>query len=282
MTEQLLLMLQGAAALLALLLPSFLVMLFPHPTEVQKGAARALLSLLGRFLALGRHGRLRGALHLPGRRQPAPQRVPEISRRCPECGCGPVFGGKIPHEPGCRSVDYVHTVDGVHCYTGPLAGRPARWRSEADTLPDPPPPPTLSSMTTSPRIPSVAALLLGLGLVLSSACLSATDHARAQLTQALKLATSVQQKFKAQDAGFQIKIVETATSAPEGAKALLSWRERRKVFTGAAQRCDSVIDDAADQLLLSDRAAGVNAARQAQLCAEGLRESLLKIFDGGL
>lgn len=255
MTPDHLLMLQGAAAALLLFLPSLFAALFPHPTDLQAGAARVLLQVLGRLSVLP---------HGVGLRLPLVAQVPKAPASaappfCVRCGGAPLREGRpIFHNVGCTEI-------------------PDRKASpSADTIPD------LPSMVTAPRVSAPLAMLLGLSLVLSSACLSATDHARAQLTQALKLATSVQQKFKAQDAGFQIKIVETATSAPEGAKALLSWRERRKAFTGAAQRCDSVIEDAADQLLLSDRAAGVNAARQAQLCAEGLRESLLKIFDGGL
>jgi len=65
-------------ALLMLLpfLPSIFTAVAPHPTEVQRGAFRALLLVLGRLSVL-RHGDSPGTLHWPFTAQPAP--VPELA-----------------------------------------------------------------------------------------------------------------------------------------------------------------------------------------------------------
>lgn len=90
--------------LLALLplLPSIFVAVAPHPTEVQRGAFRALLLVLGR-LSLLRHGDSPGTLHLPLTAQPAP--VPELAgelQRLPPDGQRGVEvqrGGGVPMGP---------------------------------------------------------------------------------------------------------------------------------------------------------------------------------------
>lgn len=86
------------------LLPSIFVAVAPHPTEVQRGAFRALLLVLGR-LSLLRHGDSPGTLHLPLTAQPAP--VPELAgelQRLPPDGQGQrgvevQRGGGVPMGP---------------------------------------------------------------------------------------------------------------------------------------------------------------------------------------
>lgn len=278
LTPEHLLMLQGALAPLILALPTLFTLIFPHPTEVQGRVCRALLAFLGRYLSLAEHV---ARLHLPGAAQPAPVPAPPVvTRRCPGCGCGPI-GGRIAHEPGCGCIGYVCTVDGIHLYADAQAAERGR-RAAADTIPDFPPP-ALPSMVTSPRISSVAAMLLGLGLVLSSACTRDTlDAARVQYSNALKASTAIQGRFKVMDARFQLDIAQPPRTREEALAALLAYRQKRRIVHDEILRCQGIMDEAAEQLLLSDKQAGINSAAAAQTCAASMRDKVNKLFDGGL
>lgn len=85
-SNQILQLLDLALLMLLPFLPSIFVALAPHPTEVQRGAFRALLVVLGRLSVL-RHGDSPGTLHLPLTAQPAPRcEVPGELQPLPERG----------------------------------------------------------------------------------------------------------------------------------------------------------------------------------------------------
>lgn len=138
-----------------------------------------------------------------------------------------------------------------------------------------------------PRIrltPAVSWLAPAVLLLLVTGCGSTPlDKARMEYARALRVATTTNSRFREQSRDFQEKNIRRI--GPHTAAAA-QWQGafvvKRQPVEDQIRRCDEVLSNANDLLLLSDDVRGIPEAKNATACVGTLRDLIAKLFDGGL
>jgi len=135
-----------------------------------------------------------------------------------------------------------------------------------------------------PRLPPVTTLAIGCLFAFASGCASTViDKARLEYSRTLKAATAVNAKFRTQSRAYQEKnIRRIGPHTPAAEQWQKEFIVKRVPVEDQIRRCDEILSEASDLLLLSDDVRGVAAARNATACVSTLKDMIAKLFDGGL
>lgn len=124
-------------------------------------------------------------------------------------------------------------------------------------------------------------LLSSLFLLLSSCATSAIDKARTQYSNALKVTTATQGRYKTQELDYLLALAKSSKTKQDALRAYEAYKIRRQSVEIEVTRCQSIMDEARDLLLLDNDERGIQAAKNATDCATSLRDKVAKLFDGG-
>lgn len=144
--------------------------------------------------------------------------------------------------------------------------------------------PRVGPQAITPGGGTVAGCLVLTLLLLSSACATtAIDKARLEFARTTRAATSTNARFRVQSRAFQeanIRRIGVHTTA--AAQWQAEFVVKRAPVEEQIRRCDEILSEASDLLLLSDDVRGVPAAKNATQCVTRLKDMIGKLFDGGL
>ncbi len=269
-----------------LLAISLLVAALPYPGRPDSFWASFLL-VLGRLAPL-RFSDSPGTLHLPGTAQPPPdpwQRLqsqlalaaplapPELREHLLRMGVA--VAQRLPGLVPGAALNAMEQLR-LAAEKCPLPGELLAALRDIDAT-------LREAQALPPRsVPWPAALALLLVLALGPlACVRPLDQARQQFTAALQVTTAAQTRLKTWDAQHQLDLVSAAEKREVAVKALAAYRDQRRRVEQLARDTEAVMDEAADQLLLSDQPAALDAAQRAQLAASRFRAAVQALMGGG-
>ena len=128
----------------------------------------------------------------------------------------------------------------------------------------------------------LAVPMLALALSLTACLTAPIDAARIEYGKSLKVMTSLRTRFKAQSKAFQEKNIRAIGAHTPAAE---QWQHefvvRRQPVDDQIRRCDEVLQETSDLILLSDDRRGIASAKSASACVATLRDMVVKFFDGG-
>ena len=151
------------------------------------------------------------------------------------------------------------------------------------------PPPASSSATTLKDVPlgmgpPGAAMVIGFLFAFASGCATAAiDKARLEYARTLKAQTAIQSRYKLQQKEFQRKNIERIGAHSAAAAAWQAeWIVKKSPVEDQIRRCQGILDEASDFLLLSDDKRGLATVANASACVSAEKDMIGKLFDGGL
>ncbi len=134
------------------------------------------------------------------------------------------------------------------------------------------------------KLPPAGVLIIGFLFAFSAGCaLSAIDKARAEFTRTLKAQTAIQSRWKLQNREYQRKNIERIGVHTVGAEAWQKeWIVKKAPVEEQIRRCQSILEEASDFLLLSDDKRGLATVSNAVACVSAEKDMIGKLLDGGL
>lgn len=135
-----------------------------------------------------------------------------------------------------------------------------------------------------PKVPGAGVLIIGFLFAFASGCaLSGIDKARAEFTRTLKAQTAIQSRWKLQNREHQRKNIERIGVHTVGAEAWQKeWIVKKAPVEEQIRRCQSILEEASDFLLLSDDKRGLATVSNAVACVSAEKDMIGKLLDGGL
>lgn len=140
-------------------------------------------------------------------------------------------------------------------------------------------PPGATRIGPAVQVPlrSVAALV-ALGLCACGP--TALDRARGDLTSVLRVQSAAVARLQSGDAACQQRLVSAAGNRERAVAQLAAYRDRRKAVLTTVAETTAATDEAADQVLLSDRGASEAAIAKARAAAAKLRDQVAALVEG--
>jgi hypothetical protein len=169
---------------------------------------------------------------------------------------------------------------------GRLVPPPGQWTSPGGLRSGDTPPQGSSgsyARIDPPKIPP-AVLVIGFLFAFGSGCVTtAIDKARVEYGRALKAQTQIQSRFKLQQKEHQRKnITRLGIHTPAAAQWQAEWIVKKAPVEDQIRRCQAILDETSDYLLLSDDKRGISGAGAATACVSSMKDQISKLFDGGL
>ena len=186
---------------------------------------------------------------------------------------GPMPTGRITFEGGFRSGDTDPRISGNFQR---LSGPHPKISGPAEAVP-PTVPPQGSGIVG-------CVLLVGFLTAFSSGCMtSSIDKARVEYARALKATTAIQSRWKLQNKEYQRKNIERiGVHTPAAFAWQREWVVKKAPVEETIRRCQAILDEGSDYLLLADDKRGLASAQSATACAAAMKDQIGKLLDGGL